>query len=458
MNGRRWLVLAICCMSLFIVTLDNTIVNMALPAIRRDFGSSLSELQWTIDAYTIVLASLLILSGSVADRIGRKRTFQAGLLLFSLGSLLCGLAPGTGPLIGFRALQAIGGSMLNPVALSIITNTFPEPRERANAIGVWGGVIGLSMALGPVLGGMLVDLVSWRAVFWINVPVAGLAILLVAAFVPESRAPHARRLDPLGQLAMTILLLTLVSGIIEGPRSGWGSAPILGCFTVALATGVFFVRHEWRRDEPLLDPRLFASRPFSGAIVIALAAFAVLSGFLFLNILYLQSVRGFSALYAGILTLPMAGANGVFALISGWLTGRIGARLPLMIAGAAMVAATLLLTGLTATMSIGYLVTAYLLLGIGLGMVNSPIVSTALSGMPPAQAGTAAAVAATSRQIGTALGVAVLGSILSSATTGPVQAGFLTANRISWWIMTGAGALILVLGLRTAGPFRSAPR
>ncbi|MEV4257999.1 MFS transporter, partial [Spirillospora sp. NPDC049652] len=187
---RRLLVLAICCMSLLIVSLDNTVLNVAIPAMQRDFHASMSGLQWTIDAYLIVLAGLMITSGSTADRLGRRRVFQVGLTLFSAGSLLCSLAPSLGWLIAARVVQAVGGSMLNPVAMSIITNTFTEPRERARAIGVWGGVVGISMAAGPLVGGVLVDSVGWRAIFWLNLPIGLAALVLTQVFVPESRAPR----------------------------------------------------------------------------------------------------------------------------------------------------------------------------------------------------------------------------------------------------------------------------
>ena len=193
---RRVLVLAICCMSLLLVGLDNTIINVALPSIGRELSASTSGLQWTVDAYTLVLASLLMLSGSTADRLGRRRIFLLGLTLFGLGSLLCSVAPGLGWLVAFRMLQAVGGSMLNPVAMSIITNVFTDPRERAQAIGVWGGTVGISLALGPILGGLLVESIGWRSIFWINVPVALVAIVLTTRFVPESRAAHPRRVDP----------------------------------------------------------------------------------------------------------------------------------------------------------------------------------------------------------------------------------------------------------------------
>src|SRR5271165_5478125 len=203
------LILVICCFSLFIVGMDTTIVNVALPSIGRDLHASVSGLQWIIDGYTLVLASLLMLSGATADRVGRRRAFQIGLAMFTVGSGLCSLAPGLGWLVAFRMVQAVGGSMLNPVAMSIITNTFTDRRERAQAIGVWGGVFGLSMALGPVAGGVLVDSVGWRGIFWVNIPVGIAAIVLTALFVPESKADRARRPDPVGQVLLIILLASL---------------------------------------------------------------------------------------------------------------------------------------------------------------------------------------------------------------------------------------------------------
>src|SRR5690242_17659721 len=248
-------------MSLFIVGLDTTIVNIALPSLRADLHASVAGLQWVIDAYTLVLASLLILSGSTADRVGRRRIFQTGLAVFTAGSLLCSVAPSLGWLVVFRALQAIGGSMLNPVAMSIITNTFTEPRERARAIGIWGGVVGFSMAVGPILGGLLVGTLGWRSIFWINVPVGIAAFLLARRFVPESRAPHARRIDPVGQVLVLLLLGGITYGIIEGPASGWASARIAGCFTLAAAALAALIGYEPRRTEPLLDLRFFRSPP-----------------------------------------------------------------------------------------------------------------------------------------------------------------------------------------------------
>ena len=437
---RRMLVLAICCSSLFIVGLDNTIVNLALPSIRRDLGSSLSELQWVIDAYTLVLASLLMLGGSTGDRIGRRRTFQTGLTLFGVGSLLCSLAPSTGWLIAFRALQAVGGSMLNPVAMSIITNVFTDRSERAKAIGVWGGVIGLSMALGPLVGGVLVDAVGWRSVFWLNVPVVVAVVVLTARFVPESRAPRPRRFDAAGQLLMIVLLAGVTFGIIEGPGRGWGSPLIVGSFVAAAAALVGLLLVESRRAEPLLDPRFFASVPFSAATLTAVAAFAAFAGFLFLNALYLQDVRGFSPLHAGLLTLPMAAMTALLPPISGRLVARSGTRLPLVIGGLGIAASGFLLLTLDTDTPLLLVVAAYVVFGIGFGMINAPITNTAVSGMPLAQAGVAAGVASTSRQVGSALGVAVLGSLVTAQLGASMTTGFADAARPAWIVVIGCGS------------------
>ncbi|MEH6375218.1 DHA2 family efflux MFS transporter permease subunit [Streptomyces sp. KLMMK] len=437
---RRLLILAICCTSLLMVSLDNTILNVALPSMQRELGASVSGLQWTIDAYTLVLASLLMLAGSTADRLGRRRVFQAGLVLFTAGSVLCSLAPGLGWLIVFRMVQAVGGSMLNPVAMSIITNTFTDPRERARAIGVWGGVVGISMAAGPIIGGALVETTGWRAIFWINLPVGLAALAMTARYVPESRAATARRADPVGQLLVIALLGSLTYGIIEGAAAGWGSPLILGCFAVAAASLATLVPYERRRAEPLIEPRLFRSAPFSGATVTAVSAFAALGGFLFLNTLHLQNERGLSALDAGLYMLPMAVMCLVFAPLSGRLVGVRGPRLPLLLAGVAMTASGLLFAAFDAGSSDVLLFTAYVLFGIGFGLVNAPITNTAVSGLPRARAGVAAAVASTSRQVGSSLGVAVIGAA--------VAAGL---QETGWWIVAGCGAAVLLVGTITTG-------
>ena len=449
-HRRRLLVLAICCMSLLLVSLDVTIVNVALPSIQRDLHASLSDLQWTLDAYTLVLAALLMLSGSTADRLGRRRVFQVGLVVFTAGSALCAVAPSLEFLVAARVLQAVGGSMLNPVALSIVRNVFEDPRERAQAVGLWGAASGLGTALGPVLGGALVDGPGWRYVFLVNVPIGLVAMVLTVLFVPESRAPRPRRLDPVGQVLVIVWLAALVFAIIEGGRRGWTSPGILACFALAMAAFVALVVYELRRREPLIEIRFFRSVPFSGASATAVCAFAAMGGFIFLGTLYLQAVRGYSALHAGLYSLPMALMTLVLAPLSGRIVGSRGPRGPLILAGAFLTAGPLLLVGLDVHTSPGVLVAAYLVFGAGMGLVNPPITTAAISGMPPEQAGVAAATASTSRQVGFALGVAVLGAITGAGASQHFGPAFATSTHPGWALISGLGVVVLVLGALTS--------
>jgi len=423
-------------MSLLIVGLDVTIVNVALPSIGRDLGASVSGLQWAVDAYTLVLASLLMTAGAMADRFGRRRVFLIGLGVFTASSLLCSIAPNLGALVAFRMIQGVGASMLSPVALSIVTNTFTDARERAQAIGVWAAVFGISTALGPVVGGALVSGLGWRSIFWINLPVGLTAVLLTLRFVPESRAPQARRPDVPGQLLVVTLLAALTFGIIEAPRRGWSAPLIVGAFVLAAAALVGLLRWERRRFEPLLDLRFFHSVPFAGAAVIAIAAFATLGGFLFLNTLYLQQVRGLSPVRAGLDILPMAAMAMILPPLSGRIVGRHGARVPLVIAGIGLTTGCAMLTQVNATTSFGYLFSAYAVFGLGFGFVNAPITNAAVSGMPRAQAGVAGAITASSRQVGQTLGVAVVGALVAAST-----------GAAGWWVLVGCGFTVFILGI-----------
>jgi EmrB/QacA subfamily drug resistance transporter len=436
-------------MSLLIVGMDNTIVNVALPSIAKAFSGGVSDLQWTIDAYTVVLAGLLILSGSTADRLGRKRTFQTGLIVFVAGSLLCSAAPSLGWLIAFRMLQAIGGSMLNPVAMSIITNVFTDPRERSRAIGVGGAVVGLSLGIGPIVGGALTDSVGWRSIFWINAPIGLAALILTAIFVPESRAARARRIDPIGQVLVVAVLGCLTYAIIESPRSGWSSPGVLVPLAVAVVALVALFGYEPRRDQPLIEFRFFRSIPFAGATLTAVCAFGGYSGFLFLNTLYLQDVRGLSPLHAGLVTTPMAALVIVCAPLSGRLVGSRGPRLPLVCAGIGMLAGAAMLLGLTGSTGYGWLIAAYVVFAAGFGLVNPPITNAAVSGMPRSQAGVAAAFASTSRQIGASLGVAVVGSLINTGTGGPLGAALVAKSHNAEAIVVGCGVVVTLLGLLT---------
>lgn len=456
----RRVVLVICCMSLFIVGLDVSALNVALPDIGRDLDAPFSHLQWTIDAYALTLAGLLMFAGSVADRVGRRRIFRIGLVVFGAGSLLCAVAPTSELLIAARVLQAVGGSMLNPVAMSIITNTFHDAKERAAAIGVWGATVGLSMALGPVIGGVLVAGFGWRAIFLINVPVVVAALVLLTLYVPESKAETPRRLDPVGQALVVVMLVSLTFAIIEGREIGWGTVVVIGCFVLSAVALVLFVAVERRTAEPLISPVFFSSIPFSSAVASAVIGFASIGGFLLLNTIYLQDVRGYSALHAGLLTLPMAATTALVSPVSGRMVGSIGPRVPMVLAGIGVTTSGAILTQLQPDTSLALIIVAYVAFGAGFGFVNAPITNAAISGMPRAQAGTAAAVASTSRQVGSAIGVAVLGAIAYGRLEGSVEDGFAQATQAAWVVMAAFGVVLMVLGLvaTTARAARSVER
>lgn len=432
----------ICCASIVVVVMDISIVNVALPAIAHDLHAAQSQLQWTIDAYTLVLASLLLAAGSAADRFGRRRVFQIGLGVFGVGSLLCALAPTIEWLIAARAIQAVGGTMLNPVALAIIATTFPEPAERARAIGVFGSMTGLSLALGPILGGALVDGFGWHAIFWINVPIVIAAIVLTALYVPESRAARGRRFDPVGQLLVILLLGCLVYAIIEARAWGWTSPVIIGLFVVAALALVALVAYELRRADPLLDVRLFRSVPFSSAVLIALLALCGFGAFLFVTPQYLQDIRGFTALSAGLSLLPVGLLVVVAAPYAGRLVGAYGPRPPLVIAGAALALGGVMSLLLGPASPLPYVLATFVLFGVFLAMVNPPITNTAISGMPRSMAGVAGSTASVGRQTGTSLGVAIAGTI-----GGPGHA----ASHGIWWLVAALGVAIVALGLLSTG-------
>lgn len=443
----RWTVLAICCLSLFVVGLDATIVNVALPAIGRSLATDIRGLEWTVDGYTLALAGLLISSGALADRFGRRRVFRVGLALFGTASVACALAPSVAVLTAARVAQGIGGSMLSPVALAIVVNVITDPKERAQAIGVWASVFGLSMAAGPLAGGALVQTLGWRAVFWLNVPVAAAVLLLTVPFVPESRAPRPRRLDGPGQLLLAGVVGCSVALLIEGPRIGWGSPAAVAGYALVAATAVGFARVEARHAEPLMDLTLFRRAPFAAAVLGAVVVFVGLNATLLLGTLYLQHARGLSPAVAGLVTLPMAGAATVCAPLSGYLVGRLGPRPPLLLAGGATLLGGLCLVRLEDGTRLPVLLVAYLLIGTGVGFANAPITNTAVSGLPSAQAGVAGGVTSTARQFGAALGIAVAGGIV--ADTAP--AGIAHATRPGWLLVAGSGLLLLLVARVSPG-------
>ena len=439
-----------CCLSLLIVSMDATIVNVAIPSIRTDLGASPSQLQWVVDIYTLVLASLLMLSGATGDRFGRRRVFQIGLTVFALGSLLCSLAPSIEMLIVARFMQAVGGSMLNPVALSIISQIFVGRVERARALGIWGGVVGISMALGPIVGGLLIEWIGWRSVFWINLPICAAAIILTAIFVPESKSATMRNIDPIGQGLAVLFLFGLVFTLIEGPAMGWSNPRTIAVAVIAAVAFVAFLRYEARRHDPFIDLRFFRSIPFASATVLAISAFAAWGAFLFMMSLYLQGERHFSAMHTGLIYLPIAIGALIFSPLSGRLVGRFGARPSLMVAGVLIIAASVMLTFLSATTPVWQLLIVFAVFGIGFAMVNAPITNSAVSGMPLDRAGAASAVTSTSRQIGVSIGVALCGSVAGAALAH--TADFATAARPLWFVSIALGLVVFTLGIVSTSP------
>ncbi len=410
----KLLTLGLSCLGLFMVLLDLTIVNNALPSIQRHLGASVSGLQWIIDAYTLVFASLLLTTGALSDRQGRKRWFLIGLSVFTAGSALCGLAPNLGVLIGARALQAVGGAALSPASLSLLTSAFPDPRERAQAIGLWSGVSGLSLSAGPLVGGALVDGPGWRWVFFVNLPVGVAAMLAALRFVRESVNPRPRRLDPAGQLLGIATLATLVHALIEGGAKGWTSGPIMAMFALATAGLALFLLVEARQRQPMIELRFFRSASFSGTNLIAFLTFFGLLGFTFFNTLYFQEIRGYSAFRAGLLGLPATLAIAAVAPLAGRLAGARGPGLPIALGTAMAGSAMLLLLGLQVDTAYASIWWIFALSGAGLGLIIAPMTAAAVAGMPQTQAGLASAILNTSRQVGGAVGIALLGAVFSS--------------------------------------------
>ncbi|HEV8424712.1 MAG TPA: MFS transporter [Actinomycetes bacterium] len=413
----KLLTLGACCFGLFMVMLDNTVVNVALPSIQRELGAGVSGLQLVLDAYILVFATLLLTAGSLGDRFGRRRVFRAGLVVFVASSALCGLAPTLAALVGGRALQAVGGAALLPSSLAILTAAFPDPRERVQAIGLWSGVSAMALAAGPVVGGLLTDGLGWRWVFYVNLPVGVTAFLVAGRVMAESRNPDARRLDLPGLLLGSLGLGGVTLGLIEGNQRGWGSAVIVSLLAAGAACLAAFVVVESRRRWPMLSLRFFRDAVFSTAnLVVLLAGFALL-GFVFFNTLYFQAVQGWSPLQAGLRTLPNTLAVVVTAPLAGRLASRFGYRVP-VVAGLLLAAAALwLLTGIQVGTSYAALWWKLALLGAGLGLSISPATAAGVAAMPGTQAGVASAVITTSRQVGGALGVAVLGAVAAARSS-----------------------------------------
>jgi EmrB/QacA subfamily drug resistance transporter len=410
---RQRLTLACMCFALFMVMLDSTVVNLALKTIQVKMGATFSEVQWIVDAFVLALASLLLTGGTLGDLFGRRRLFIAGLALFTGGSVLCALAPSTSFLIGSRVVQGVGGALMMPSTLSIITNTFREPRERARAIGTWAGVSGLALAIGPLIGGTLVDRFDWQSIFWINVPIGVVALVMALLFVPESSDRAGRSLDLPGQATAVIGLVALTYAFIEANTYGWASARILTCFVVAAVALCLFVVVELRGRTPLLQLELFRSGTFSGANLVGVILSFGFFGVIFFLSLFMQEVQGYSPTQAGALQLPATLGIVVAAIASGRIVGRIGARLPITIG--LLLTGTGLLFLTTVQAHSGYLSFWYwlLVMGIGSGLTMSPMTTAIMGTVPVARAGMASATSNTMRQVGSVFGIAVLGNLVT---------------------------------------------
>jgi EmrB/QacA subfamily drug resistance transporter len=407
----KLLTLGACCFGLFMVMLDNTIVNVALPSIQRDLGSSMAGLQLVVDAYVLVFASLLLTAGSLGDRFGRRRVFRAGLVVFTASSALCGLAPSLPALVGGRALQAAGAAALLPSTLAILTAAFPDPRERVQAIGLWSGVSAMALAAGPVLGGLLTDALGWRWVFYVNVPVGVAAFLVAGRVIAESRNPAASRLDLPGLVLGGVGLGAVTFALIDGNQRGWGAPEIVALLVLGAAALAAFLLVEARQRQPMLALHVFGDPVFSGANAVALLVGFALLGFVFFNTLYFQAVQGWSPLQAGLRSLPNTLAVVVTAPLAGRLASRYGYRVPVVAGLLLGAAALLLLAGIQVGTPYAMLWWKLAMLGAGFGLAITPSVAAAVAAMPGAQAGVASAVTNTSRQVGGALGVAVLGAV-----------------------------------------------
>ena len=427
-HPRRWAILAVVCLGVFVTVLDGTIVNVALPSLAFDLPASNRELQWIVDAYLLVFTGLLLAAGGLGDRYGRKKALVAGLVVFGITSALAGAADSAGQLIAGRALMGIGAALIFPATLAIITNVFADPVERAKAIGVWSAVSGVAVAAGPITGGWLLEHFWWGSVLYINVPIVIVALSAVVLMVPESSDREAPELDRLGFVASIAAIGALVFTIIEAPEWGWTSTQTLGGFALSAALIALFVIHELRVEHPMLPVRIFGNLRFSAASVAIASAFFALFGFVFLITQYFQLVRGYTPLQAGVRTLPVATAIAVASVLAPRLVERIGttrvvsAGLALMAIGFAWVSTASVVT------SYWEIVGQMVLLGTGLGMTTAPATESIMGSLSVDKAGIGSAVNDTTRELGGTLGVAVVGSTFSSIYTGALADGELFSS------------------------------
>jgi EmrB/QacA subfamily drug resistance transporter len=437
-RNRKWWTLGAMCFALFMIMLDNTVVNVALPSIQESLNASLSDLEWTINAYTLTFAVLLVTGGRLGDIFGRRRMFLAGVVLFAASSATAGLALNSLSLVLSRAVQGVGAAMMMPATLSIITNAFPA-HERGKAIGTWAGVSALALAIGPVVGGFLTEHVSWRAIFFLNVPVAIAAVIVTLAAARESRDHTVpRSVDYWGVTTLTVGIGGLVLALIEGNRWGWGSPGVLSLFALSLIGFAVFTFAELKVRNPMIEYRFFRSRTFLATNGIAFSvSFAMLAMFFFMA-LYMQNILGYSPLEAGVRFLPSTAVIIVAAPLSGRLTDRIGAKVPITVGLSITAVALYLQSQITVTSGYGHLLPTFILMGFGIGLTMSPMSTAAMNAVDATKAGGASGILSMSRMVGGTFGVAAVGALFQSLSDNRLNDRLadvpLTASQKSWFI------------------------
>jgi EmrB/QacA subfamily drug resistance transporter len=416
-SDRRWLVLPVLCLSVFLVVVDNTIVNVALPTLNRQLGASITSLQWIVDAYSLAFAGLLLAGGGIGDRLGRKGTMQVGLIFFGLFSAAAAASHSTGTLITARALMGVAAAFVFPASLAILTSVFPDPSERQKALGIWGATSGIAVAFGPVVGGALLEHFWYGSIFLVNVPIVVVTLLAGQALIPRIPRVVTHRFDSRGVVVSTIGVTTLVLAIIEGPQWGWASPGTLLCFAVAAVFLGAFTVMELHTDGPLLDVRVFRIPRFTGGAVSISVAFFSLFGFIFLITQYFQFVKGYSTLSAGVHTLPFAVVAAVATPLAAVVALRIGTRI-VVATGLALMAAGLVVAAFNSGATTSYwgpIIVSMVLLALGLSSITAPTTEAVMGSVPDEQRGAAAGVNNTTRELGGTLGVAVFGSIFASS-------------------------------------------
>ena len=414
LHARRWWVLGVLCVSMTIIVMDNTILNVAIPSLIRDLDASNSQVQWIIDSYTIVFAGLLLTTGSLSDRFGRKGALQVGIVLFGFGSVLSALATSATMLIATRAFMGIGGALIMPSTLSLLTNTFRDPKERGRAIGIWAGFSGVGVAAGPLVGGVLLKHFSWSSVFWVNVPIGVTALIAGAFLLPKSREDRADRLDPIGSVLSIVGLASFLYGVIEVPAKGWTNTEVMAGFGLGIATITAFILWERHTDHPMLDMKFFKNPRFTAANTAVTLTFFAMFGSLFLMTQYWQFVHGYSPLEAGVRLIPYAFGMMIIAPLSSRLVERLGSKRVITFGLFVVTASLIALSFLHRDTPYWLAIIPFCTMSGGIGLTMPPATESVMGSLPRDKAGVGSAVNDTTRQMGGAVGVALIGSVVSS--------------------------------------------